>query len=265
MVHAVPDILSRIVETKHVELRDLSAARGELERLAADRESSLSTKARDFRAALTARQPAIIAEIKKASPSKGVLQASFDPVAIAGIYASSGAAAISVLTDRDYFQGSLQDMESARAAVSVPVIRKDFTVAELHVIQAAAHHADAILLIAAILDAAELRRLRELAAQFHMAALVEVHNDNELDAALESGADIIGVNNRNLHTFEVDLQTSVRLAERIPANVVKVAESGIHSRADVVLLQAAGFNAFLVGEHLMKSGDPGAALKALQA
>jgi indole-3-glycerol phosphate synthase len=265
MVHAIPDILSKIVATKHVELRDLAPMRADLERLAADRGSSATSKARDFRIAISSRQPAIIAEIKKASPSKGVLQASFDPAGTARIYADGGAAAISVLTDRDYFQGGLHDLESARTAVSVPILRKDFTVDELHVIQAAAHHADAILLIAAILDAATMRRLRELAGQFQMAALVEVHNDDELDSALASGADIIGVNNRNLHTFEVDLNISLRLAERIPSGIVKVAESGIHSRADVVTLQAAGFNAFLVGEHLMKSGDPLAALKALQA
>jgi indole-3-glycerol phosphate synthase len=144
------------------------------------------------------------------------------------------------------------------------VLRKDFTVDPLHVIEAAAHGADAILLIAAILDEKEMRSLRELAANFGMAALVEVHDAAELDAAIASGADLIGVNNRNLHTFEVTLETSLRLVEKMPANAVKVAESGIHSQGDVAKLRAAGFDAFLVGEHLMKSSDPAAALRDLR-
>ncbi len=260
MVHAVPDILARIVDTKRAELARLAGHRPELERRAADR-----PPARDFRAALLANPPAVISEIKKASPSKGVLSPNFDPPAIARMYASGGAACLSVLTDQDYFQGSFADLEAARAAVSLPVLRKDFTVDELHIIEAAAHGADAILLIAAILTEAEMRRFRELANSFSMAALVEVHDGRELDAAIASGADIIGVNNRNLHTFEVDLDTSIELAKRIPAGAVKVAESGIHSHDDVARLRAAGFDAFLVGEHLMKSPDPAAALRALRS
>jgi indole-3-glycerol phosphate synthase len=154
-------------------------------------------------------------------------------------------------------------MEAARATVSLPVLRKDFTLDEFHVIEAAAHGADAILLIAALLEEKEMRRLRELAAQYRMAALVEVHDHIELEAALGSGAEIVGVNSRNLHTFEVTLDTSLLLAEKIPANVVRVSESGIHSRADVTRLAAAGFHAFLVGEHLMKSADPAASLREL--
>jgi indole-3-glycerol phosphate synthase len=260
MVHAVPDILARIVDTKRAELAQLAAHRSDLERRAANRPA-----ARDFRAALLANPPAVIAEIKKASPSKGVLSATFDPPAIAQMYASGGAACLSVLTDRDYFQGSFEHLEAARAAVTLPVIRKDFTVDELHVIEAAAHEADAILLIAAILTEAEMRRFRELANSLQMAALVEVHDARELDAAIASGADIIGVNNRNLHTFEVHLETSIELAAKIPAGAVTVAESGIHSQADVARLRAAGFDAFLVGEHLMKSADPTAALRALRS
>jgi indole-3-glycerol phosphate synthase len=260
MVQAVPDILAKIVDTKRAELALLAAHRPELERRAASRAS-----ARDFRAALLANPPAVISEIKKASPSKGVLQTNFDPPAIAQMYASGGAACLSVLTDRDYFQGSLADLEAARGAVALPVLRKDFTVDELHVIEAAAHGADAILLIAAILTADQMRQFRELANRLQMAALVEVHDHLELDAAIASGADIIGVNNRNLHTFEVSLETSIELAAKIPAGVVKVAESGIHSHADVARLRAAGFDAFLVGEHLMKSPDPAAALRALRA
>jgi len=260
MVHAVPDILARIVDTKRAELAHLASTREALEQRAAVR-----TDFRDFRTALEAQRRAIIAEIKKASPSKGVFLESYEPSAIALTYAEGGAAALSVLTDRDYFQGSLADLEAARGAVALPVLRKDFTIDEIHVVEAAAHGADAILLIAAILDEKEMRRLRELAARYRMTALVEVHDAGELDAALGSGAEIIGVNNRNLHTFEVTLETSLQLAEMIPSGVVKVAESGIRGRADVVRLQRAGFQAFLVGEHLMKSGDPAAALRALQS
>ena len=260
MVHAVPDILARIVDTKRAELAQLAGVRGDLERRAADR-----SPARDFRAALVKNPPAVIAEIKKASPSKGVFLHDYRPAEIAQNYRDGGAACLSVLTDRDYFQGSFADLQAARAAVELPVLRKDFTVDALHVIEAAAHSADAILLIAAILTEAEMRRYRELAASFGMAALVEVHDAEELKAAIGSGAELIGVNNRNLHNFEVTLDTSLKLAEQIPASAVKVAESGIHSREDVAKLAAAGFQAFLVGEHLMKSGDPAAALKALRS
>jgi indole-3-glycerol phosphate synthase len=260
MAVAVPDILAKIVSHKRAELVSRAASRSDLERRAAQR-----PLARDFKAALTAHPPAIISEIKKASPSKGVLSNDFRPASIAQVYASGGAAALSVLTDHEFFQGGMADLEAARAAVTIPVLRKDFTIDELHVIEAAAHEADAILLIAAILSAEEMRNFRLLAARYGMAALVEVHNDEELDDALESGADIIGVNNRNLHTFEVTLDTSLRLAKAIPAHIVKVAESGIHSCEDVRTLRAAGFHAFLVGEHLMKSADPAAALKALRS
>jgi len=260
MAVAVPDILARIVEHKRTVLVRTSANRADLERRAAD-----CTLKRDFRAALTTALPAIIAEIKKASPSQGIFQQDFKPAAIAKLYAAGGAAALSVLTDEDFFKGTLADLREARAAVTIPVLRKDFIVDEVQVIEAAAHGADAILLIAAILDGAEMRGFRELAAQYGMAALVEVHDDCELDAALDSGAEIVGVNNRNLHTFQVTLDTSLRLAQKIPAGVVKVAESGIHSRADVRQLRAAGFHALLVGEHLMKSEDPVAALQELRS
>jgi indole-3-glycerol phosphate synthase len=212
---------------------------------------------------LTAKQPAIIAEIKKASPSKGTFPGHFDPASIARQYASGGAAVLSVLTDEQFFQGSLADLEAARAAVAIPVLRKDFTLDEVHVIEAAAHGADAILLIAALLDDRALRDLRETAARYSMAALVEVHDEAELDAAIASGAGIIGVNNRDLHTFEVRLETSLRLAPKIPSGVVKVTESGIDSRAAVMRMKDAGFDAFLVGEHLMRAANPEAALREL--
>jgi indole-3-glycerol phosphate synthase len=259
MVQAIPDILGRIVASKRAAL-----ARGAGDRSALETRAAKRSDFRDFRAALT-RKDAIIAEIKKASPSKGVLAGHFDPAVIARTYASGGASALSVLTDQEFFKGSLADMETARAAIAAPVLRKDFTIDEFHVIEAAAHGADAILLIAAILEVSEMRRFRELAAFYRIAALVEVHDEAELDAAIDSGAEIIGVNNRNLHTFEVILETSLRLVPKIPAGVVKVSESGIDSRAAVVKLQNAGFQAFLVGEHLMKAADPAAALRALQS
>src|SRR5260221_6588841 len=206
MAVAVPDILARIVDHKRSQLARAFARRAELERRAADRPLS-----RDFRAALIASSPAIIAEIKQASPSQGVFTDDFRPASIAKLYEAGGAAALSILTDEEFFKGSLADLEAARSAVAVPGLRQDFTIDEFHVIEAAAHGADAILLIAAILDVQQLRGFRELAASHGMAALVEVHDDYELDAALDSGADIVGVNNRNLHTFEVTLDTSLRL------------------------------------------------------
>jgi indole-3-glycerol phosphate synthase len=261
LTDTVPDILARIVVRKREELLQGAHRLDHWGRLADLRRNS----PRDFRAALCARVPAVIAEVKKASPSKGVLCADFDPARIACDYQRGSAAAISVLTDESFFQGSLADLEIVRAAVDLPVLRKDFTIANAHIVEAAAHGADAILLIAAILGERELRDFREAAARYGMAALVEVHNRRELDAAIAAGSDIIGVNNRNLSTFEVTLDTSLELAEHIPAGVVRISESGIHNAADVARLRAAGYTAFLVGEHLMKSGDPAAALRQLVA
>ncbi len=259
MIETVPDILARIVAKKR---EDLAATRGALETWR-KRAELRRPERRDFRAALAGRVPAIIAEIKKASPSKGVLAEHFDPVQTAHEYQSGGAAAISVLTDADFFQGSLADLEAARAAVTLPALRKDFTIAPEHIVEAAAHGADAILLIAAILSQREIREYREAAASYGMAALVEVHNRRELDIAVAAGSDIIGVNNRDLTTFQVSLETSLRLAEHIPAGVLRVSESGIHDASDIETLRAAGYTAFLVGEHLMKSASPAAALKRL--
>jgi len=256
MLKAIPDILAQIVERKKQELGQ------RLDGLERRAEESISRR-RDFAAALTQRRPAIIAEIKKASPSKGVLAEQFDPASLARAYEQGGAAALSVLTDEKHFQGSLSDLKSARDAASLAVLRKDFTIDAYHVEEAAAHGADAILLIAAILTEHEMRDFRELAEHYRMAALVEVHEADELERAVASGARLIGVNNRNLHTFEVNLQTALRLAQKIPAGAIKVAESGIHSAQDIQRLTAAGYDAFLVGEHLMKSGDPANALRAL--
>lgn len=255
----IPDILARIVEVKRQEVAEKSKLRRSLEQSA----NFQRGQRRDFRQALEKKRPAIISEIKKASPSKGVLSQDFNAGLQAKQYAAGGAAALSVLTDKQFFQGSLSDLKTARATAFLPVLRKDFTIDEVDILEAAASGADAILLIAAILSRDELQQLRELAARFEIASLVEVHDEEELDKALESGADIVGVNNRNLRTFELSLETSIRLAARMPESVLKVAESGIHSRADVERLMAVGFQAFLVGEHLMKSNDPTAALKAL--
>ena len=238
------------------ELRERSAV---LERLAADNLS----EHRDFAAALY-NTPAIIAEVKKASPSRGLLAPDFSPVRTAQQYQQGGAVAISVLTDQEFFQGSLADLEAARAACHLPILRKDFTIDPLHIIEAAAHGADAILLIAAILDSTEMRTLRELAESLGMAALVEVHTADELQATIDSGARIIGVNNRDLHTFHVRLELSLELAESIPSEATRVAESGIFTAADVRRLGDAGYQAFLVGEALMKASDPAEALRSLR-
>ncbi|HAX43308.1 MAG TPA: indole-3-glycerol phosphate synthase TrpC [Bryobacteraceae bacterium] len=261
MTQEIPDILARIVDRKRQEV----AAKAPLRKGMEQNARYQSGQRRDFKAALTARPPAIIAEIKKSSPSKGVLAPDFNPGAQARSYFAGGAAALSVLTDRDFFQGSLSDLKMARSSAMVPVLRKDFTIDELDIIEAAGAGADAILLIAALLDRPQLKAFRQFAAEFGMASLVEVHDEAELDRALESGAEIVGVNNRDLRTFTVSLETSERLAALIPSGLVKVAESGIHGPDDVLRLRAAGFHAFLVGEYLMKSGDPAATLRALRS
>jgi indole-3-glycerol phosphate synthase len=261
LIDTVPDILARIVAKKR---EDLSRGGQPIRKWEQAAELRLAGR-RDFRGALAARTPAIIAEVKKASPSKGILSHDFDPARIAGMYQAGGAAALSVLTDETFFQGSVADLESARAAVDVPVIRKDFTIDPRQILEAAAHGADAILLIAAILTEREIREFRETASRHGLSALVEVHNRRELDTAIGAGADLIGVNNRNLSTFEVTLDTSIELAAYMPSGVILVSESGIHRAADVTKLRAAGYTAFLVGEHLMRSGDPIAALRELAA
>ncbi len=250
-------ILEQIVARKKAELAEARVSEAVLERRAQ------AIGRRDFAGALRARRPAILAEIKKASPSKGVLSANFDPALLAAQYQDGGAAAISVLTDGDFFQGSLMDLESVRAAVKLPVLRKDFTIDEYQVLEAAASGADAILLIAAVLDERQMRSWREAAGRYGMAALVEVHNARELAAAVGSGAEIIGVNNRDLRTFDVRLETSLDLVGKIPSPTLKISESGIRTADDVKRLSEAGFDAFLVGEHLMRSADPTAAIREL--
>jgi indole-3-glycerol phosphate synthase len=214
-----------------------------------------------------AKGPAVIAEIKKASPSKGLIRAAFDPAWLARRYRTGGAAALSVLTDEPYFQGSLRNLELASSAAPLPCLRKDFVIDEYQIVEARAHRADAILLIAAALNAAELKRFAQSAHDLSLDVLVEVHTADELDQVLdalgENGADAIGVNNRDLKSFEVSQETSLALVGRIPANVVRVTESGISTREDIFRLRQAGFNAFLIGESLMRQPDPGAALAEL--
>ena len=241
---------------------DVSVA--DLERRAAEHHP------RGWAAALRAKAatgPAVIAEIKKASPSKGLIRAAFDPAWLARRYRAEGAAALSVLTDEPYFQGSLRNLELASAAAPLPCLRKDFMIDEYQIVEARAHRADAILLIAAALTGAEMKRFAAAAHALSLDVLVEVHSAEELDAVLdalgETGADAIGVNNRDLKTFEVSAQTSLALVERIPSSVVRVTESGISTRDDIQRLRNAGFHAFLIGESLMRQPDPGEALAAL--
>jgi indole-3-glycerol phosphate synthase len=236
----------------------------ELERLAANHQP------RGFAAELRTRSvsgPAVIAELKKASPSKGLIRADFDVAWLAERYAAGGAAALSVLTDEPYFQGSLRNLELASGAVSLPCLRKDFTIDEYQLLEARAHRADAILLIAAALTNDEMLRFTRAAHALDLDVLCEVHTGAELDRvlALTEAPDAIGVNNRDLRTFEVRLGTSLDLVSRIPSSVIRVAESGIAAAADVSRLRAAGFDAFLVGESLMRQPDPAAALLALLA
>jgi indole-3-glycerol phosphate synthase len=212
---------------------------------------------------------AVIAEIKKASPSRGLIRADFDVAWLADRYRFGGAAALSVLTDEEFFQGSLRNLEIASETVPLPCLRKDFMVDEYQIVEARAHRGDAILLIVAALSDGEIKRLAAAAHQIELDVLVEVHTADELqrvlDALGETGADAIGVNNRNLKTFDVRLETSLELAERIPHGVVRVAESGIFGADDLTRLRSAGFDAFLIGESLMRQPDPGVALAALLA
>lgn len=223
--------------------------------------------ARGFAAALAARvtrgQAAVIAEIKQASPSKGLLRADFDPPAIARSYLAGGAACLSVLTDGPFFRGSLDHLRAVRAAVELPLLRKDFLLDPYQVYEARAAGADCILLIVAALDDARLTDLHAAAAELGLDALIEVHDEYELDRALTLAPRLLGINNRNLHTFETRLDTTVRLAGRMPRDCLPVAESGIHSAADVALIRGAGVHAFLVGEAFMRAADPGARLAEL--
>ena len=216
-----------------------------------------------LRAALEARRPAVIAEIKKASPSRGLIVREFDPPAVARAYAWGGAAAISVLTEERHFLGSLADLEAARRAAGLPVLRKDFIIDAYQLVEAKAAGADAVLLIAAALTDSELGGLHDAAADLGLECLVEIHSAEELARVRPLGPSLIGINNRDLATFRTDIGLSERLAQDVPPGTLCVSESGIHSRADITRLSRAGIGAFLVGEHLMRSGDPELALRDL--
>jgi indole-3-glycerol phosphate synthase len=206
---------------------------------------------------------AVIAELKKASPSKGLIRAEFHPTELARELEQAGAAALSVLTDEEFFQGSLGNLREASAAVQVPCLRKDFIVDEFQLLESRANNADAVLLIVAALSVEELRALAAAARRRGLDVLCEVHDEDELQRALDVGCDLIGVNTRDLRTFKVDLETAFRLVEKFPPGVVRVAESGIHSAEDVARLREAGYDAFLVGESLMRAKSPGEALREL--
>jgi len=260
------DILDRIVAVKREEVA-AGRRRCDLAAMRARAESQVG--ARDFVAALQRRvdsgDAAVIAEIKKASPSKGVLRADFRPAEIAASYERHGAAALSVLTDAAFFQGAPEYLAAARAATSLPALRKDFIVDAWQVFESRALGADAILLIAAALDDAEMRDFEQVALALGMAVLVEVHDERELDRALALRTPLVGINNRNLRTFEVTLETTLALLPRVPAGRVVVTESGIVGAADVRRMRAAGVGAFLVGEAFMRAEDPGLALAGLLA
>jgi indole-3-glycerol phosphate synthase len=260
------DILKQIVTVKREEIA-AAITRKSLAVMRADAESRVLT--RDFvgalRAKIAAGQPAVIAEIKKASPSKGVLREDFIPADIAQSYAEHGAACLSVLTDVPFFQGSIDYLKQARASCQLPVLRKDFIVDAYQVYESRAMGADAILLIAAILDDAQMKDYEAIARSLDMAVLVEVHDAPELARALQLKTPLVGINNRNLKTFEVSLDTTLALMRDLPADRLLVCESGIHTRDDVLRMGAAGVNAFLVGEAFMRAPDPGVALAALFA
>ena len=260
------DILAKIIATKETEV-----SAGYARRSLADMEALASQQPapRDFvgaiRAKLGAKLPAVIAEVKKASPSKGIIREHFDPAAIAQSYAAHGAACLSVLTDVDYFQGANAYLQAARAACDLPVIRKDFIIDRWQIAEARAIGADAILLIVAALNDAQLHDLEAYALSLGLAVLVEVHDGDELTRALTLKTPLIGINNRNLRTFEVSLNTTLTLKDRIPAERIVVAESGISSPAEVATLRGQGVHTFLVGEAFMRAPEPGAELQKLFA
>lgn len=257
-------ILKKILDRKLEEIAERSA-KVSLARL--KEQISVVAPARGFIKAiekkLSARQSAVIAEIKKASPSKGVIRENFQPVDIARSYERAGAACLSVLTDVDFFQGCDAYLQQARAAVGLPVLRKDFTIDAYQVYEARSIGADCILLIVAALTPAQLQDLYALATALGMDVLVEVHDEAELEIALRLGSRLVGINNRSLHTFEVSLDNTYRLLQQIPPGKMIVTESGIHSAADVQAMRQRGVNTFLVGEAFMRAGDPGAELEKL--
>lgn len=255
----MPSILDRIFDAKRAEVAE-RRARTPLDEMVA--EARRTAAPRDFIGSLRSRAPAIIAEVKRASPSKGDIFPGLDPAAVARDYAAAGAAAISVLTDR-HFKGSLEDLRAVRAAVALPILRKDFIFDAWQIYEARAAGADCVLLIAAMLEAAQLRSLAALARDLGMAVLVEAHDRREFAMANASGAALIGINNRDLHTFKTDLATTETLLADYKGAALIVAESGIETPADLRRLYVAGARAFLIGESLLRAGAPRAALAGL--
>ena len=260
------DILEKITAVKHQEVA-AAKKRKSLEAVRADAESRVLT--RDFvgalRSKIAAGQSAVIAEIKKASPSKGVLRADFEPADIAQSYAEHGAACLSVLTDKDFFQGCSDYLLQARASCTLPVLRKDFMVDAYQIYESRAMGADAVLLIAACLSDGQMAEFEQIARSLDMAVLVEVHDADELQRALKLKTPLIGINNRNLKTFEVSLETTISMLADVPKDRLLITESGITTPVDVVRMREAGVNAFLVGEAFMRAADPGVALEQLFA
>jgi len=263
-VNSCPDILQRILARKRAEIDELKASRtlSALETTASGQSSPRGfTDA--LQRCLAQGEAAVIAEIKKASPSKGVIRPDFDPTAIATGYVRHGATCLSVLTDIDFFQGNNDDLTSAREASGLPVLRKDFLIDPWQVVESRAIGADCILLIVAGLDAMQITELASTAADYGLDILVEVHDEDELEQALEIGPRLVGVNNRDLHTFETTLATTLNLLSRMPSDVLVVTESGIRTRSDVQQMRRAGVNAFLVGEAFMRAAEPGEKLAEL--
>jgi indole-3-glycerol phosphate synthase len=260
----VSNILCRILATKRAEVE---AARAAIPLAEIERQAREALAPRDFAGALRAKiaagKPAVIAEIKRASPSKGLLREDYDPAAIARAYAAAGAACLSVLTDREYFQGAPEHLAEARAACALPVLRKDFIIEPYQVYEARALGADCILLIAAALAPGDMRGLEQLAQGLGMSVLVEVHDAAELQAALTLRTPLLGINNRDLRSFETRLETTLDLLTRVPADKLVITESGILTAADVARMRTAGVAAFLVGEAFMRAPDPGKALATL--
>lgn len=253
-------ILERIIKTKKREVSRLKEIRplAEIRRMAED-----LPPARDFRKALAGKDCAIIAEIKQRSPSKGRFRADFDPLRIAAIYEANGAAALSVLTDSDYFGGDGDDLAGVRMVTGLPLLRKDFIIDPYQVYETRVLRGDALLLIAGLFREKELKEFLDLAGSLGLGALVEVHTREEAMRAVSAGAEVIGINNRNLETFKTDCNTSLEIAPLLPAGRIVVSESGIEGRGDIDRLLKAGIHAFLVGEALMKAGDMGAKLREL--
>ncbi len=258
------NILERILEAKRAEV---AAAKEMLGEAAVAARARAQSPPRDFtgalRAKLAAGRPAVIGEIKRASPSRGVLRENFDPAAIAKSYAAAGAACLSVLTDREFFQGSIEHLQAARASCPLPALRKDFIVEPYQVYEARAIGADCILLIAVSLNEKEMADLESLANELGMAVLVEVHDAKDLGSALKLKTPLLGINNRDLRSFETRLETTLDLLDRVPGDRIVITESGILAPADVARMRSSGVNAFLVGEAFMRAPDPGGALRAL--